>query len=61
MLEISENKKLEELISILKEENQFQMSDPTLTSFIKNKKKTLFLKNIKQTHSNLNLKLGKLV
>ena len=40
-------------------EGSFQMSDPTLTTTINGKQKTLYLEKITKTHDNLNKKLGK--
>ena len=57
VLNISMEKKLADLLSILKE-GSFQMSEPTLTATVNGKRKTLYLQNIKQTHDNLNKKLG---
>lgn len=59
VLNISMEKKLADLLSILKE-GSFQMSEPTLTATVNGKRKTLYLQNIKQTHDNLNKKLADL-
>ena len=57
VLDISIDKKLADLVSMLKD-GSFQMSEPTLTANVGGSRKTLYLEKIKQTHNNLNKKLG---